>query len=482
MEYERYDEIRLETQGAAFVKEFATSIVQTLRQRGFQAYLVGGCVRDLLLGREPKDFDVATDASPAQVMEIFPETYAVGAQFGVVLVPAPGEEVASNSSTEVSSKSRAVEVATFRSDIGYSDGRHPDEVRFSRDPREDVARRDFTINGMLLDPVSGEVLDLVGGRKDLEAGIIRTIGDPEQRFAEDKLRMLRAVRFAARFEYAIEPATFSAMQKLAEQIEVVSRERVRDELTRMLTEGHARRAFLLLDESGLLQPVLPEIFAMKGVEQPAEFHPEGDVFVHTLLLLENLPNPCSLTLAWAALLHDVGKPATFRVAPDRIRFDGHVEVGVKMAEEICRRLRFSNDETEQILALVDNHMRFGHVSRMKESTLKRFLRLPAFDEHLALHRADCLASHRNLSTYDFIQQKRAEIPVETMRPVPLVTGDDLIAEGHAPGPEFRRILNAVEDAQLEGRLSSREAALDFVRREFPVSGPPSIIDPSIIDL
>ena len=321
---------------------------------------------------------------------------------------------------------------------------------------------------MLLDPVSGEVFDFVGGRKDLEAGIIRTIGDPEQRFSEDKLRMLRAVRFASRFEYTIDPATFAEMQKLAEQILVVSRERVRDELTRMLTEGHARRAFLLLDESGLLRPVLPEISAMKGVEQPPEFHPEGDVFVHTLLLLDNLPSPCPLTLAWGALLHDVGKPPTFRVAPDRIRFDGHVEVGVKMAEDICRRLRFSNDETEQILALVDNHMRFGHATRMKESTLKKFLRLPAFDEHLGLHRADCLASHRNLATYEFVQQKRMEIPPEKMRPAPLVRGDDLIAQGHRPGPRFREILNAVEDAQLEGRLPSRDAALEFVRREFPV--------------
>ena len=447
---------------------FATSIVQTLRQRGFQAYLVGGCVRDLLLGREPKDYDVATDATPAQVMNIFPETYAVGAQFGVVLVPAPERGAIKGIPVDFSSKAHAVEVATFRSDIGYSDGRHPDEVRFSSDPREDAARRDFTINGMLLDPVTGEVLDFVGGRKDLEAGIIRTIGEAEQRFGEDKLRMLRAVRFAARFEYTIEPATFVAMRKLAEQIQVVSRERVRDELTRMLTEGRARRAFLVLDESGLLKPVLPEISAMKGVEQPPEFHPEGDVFVHTLLLLDNVPNPCPLTLAWGALLHDVGKPPTFRMAPDRIRFDNHVEVGVKMAEEICLRLRFSNDETEQILALVDNHMRFGHATRMKESTLKRFLRMPGFDEHLALHRADCLASHRNLSTYEFIQQKRAEIPAEKMRPAPLVTGDDLIAAGHVPGPIFREILGAVEDAQLEGRLPSRDAALEFVRREFPV--------------
>jgi len=320
---------------------------------------------------------------------------------------------------------------------------------------------------MLLDPLKGEVLDVVGGRKDLEAGIVRAIGDPERRFTEDKLRMLRAVRFAARFEYTIEPATFAAMELLADQIAVVSRERVRDELTRMLTESHGRRAFLLLDESGLLQHVLPQISAMKGVQQPAEFHPEGDVFVHTLLLLDNLPHPCPPTLAWGALLHDVGKPPTFRVAPDRIRFDNHVEIGVKMAADICERLRFSNDETAQILALVENHMRFGHATRMKESTLKKFLRMPAFDQHLALHRADCLASHRNLSTYEFLRQKLAEIPPEKMRPSPLVTGDDLIAAGHIPGPKFRAILTAVEDAQLEGRLLSRDQALEFVYREFP---------------
>jgi len=461
---ERYDGMRVWT-ACKMLKDFSIAIVQTLRQHGFQAYLVGGCVRDLLLGREPKDYDVATDAPPQQVMSIFPETYAVGAQFGVVLVPVP--EAERTGSGDVWSKTSAVEVATFRSDLGYSDGRHPDEVRFSETPQEDVARRDFTINGMLLDPLSGEVLDFVGGQNDLKAGIVRTIGDPERRFGEDKLRMLRAVRFAARFEYEIEPATFAAMKQLAPQIDVVSRERVRDELTRMLTEGHGRRAFLLLDESGLLPAVLPEIAAMKGVEQPPEFHPEGDVFVHTLLLLENLPQPCPMTLAWGALLHDVGKPATFRVA-DRIRFDGHVDVGMKIAEEICARLRFANDETAQILALIDNHMRFGQVSRMKESTLKKFLRIPKFEEHLALHRADCLASHRHLATYDFVRQKRADIPPETMRPVPLVTGDDLIAAGHVPGPKFREILEAVEDAQLEGRLPSRDAALEFVRREFPL--------------
>jgi len=449
------------------LKDFAISIIRTLRQHGFQAYLVGGCVRDLLLKREPADYDIATSATPAQVMEIFPETYAVGAQFGVVLVPLP-EEQHTRGDENAPPKSQAVEVATFRSDLGYSDGRRPDEVRFSQYPREDVARRDFTINGMLLDPLTNEVLDFVGGRNDLETGIIRTIGDPGRRFAEDKLRMLRAVRFAARFEYEIEGETLTAIQHRAHEIQVVSRERVRDELTKMLIEGHARCAFLLLDESGLLQEVLPEISRMKGVEQPPEFHPEGDVFVHTLLLLDHLPNPCPPTLAWGALLHDVGKPATFRVAPDRIRFDNHVDVGVKIAEEICQRLRFSNDDTKQILALVDNHMRFGHVSRMKESTLKKFLRMPKFNEHLALHRADSLASHGHLSTYEFIQKKLAEIPPEKIRPLALVTGDDLIAAGYAPGPRFREILEAVEDAQLEGRLLSHEIALDFVRREFPL--------------
>jgi poly(A) polymerase len=367
----------------------------------------------------------------------------------------------------VSPNAHVVEVATFRSDIGYSDGRHPDQVRFSKDPREDVERRDFTINGLLLDPVANEVLDFVGGRKDLEAGIIRTIGDPEQRFAEDKLRMLRAVRFAARFSYAIEPGTFRAIKTLAPQTDQVSRERVRDELSKMLTEGRARQAFLLLDETGLLHEVLPEIEAMKGVEQPPQFHPEGDVFVHTLLLLDKLPHPCPITLAWGALLHDVGKPATFRVAPDRIRFDGHVDVGVKMAEEICQRLRFSNDDTEQILALIDNHMRFAHVQLMNESTFKRFVRMPRFDEHLQLHRMDCLSSHGDLSSYNFTRQKIAEIPPAAMRPAPLITGDDLIAVGYAPGPRFKKILSAVEDGQLEGRLRSREEAMAFVGSKFP---------------
>jgi len=435
-------------------KQHALQVIQTWHQAGFLAFLVGGCVRDLLLNREPADYDISTDATPDDVMRIFPKTYAVGAQFGVVLVAVDENET--------------VEVATFRSDVGYSDGRHPDEVRFTKSPQEDVQRRDFTINGLLLDPLTDEVLDYVGGRKDLEDGIIRTIGDPEKRFGEDKLRMLRAVRFASRFGYILEMNTMTAIQKLAPQISQVSAERVRDELTKMLTEGKARLAFFMLYASRLLQQVLPEIAAMKGVEQPPEFHPEGDVFIHTLLLLDSLPHPCSPTLAWGALLHDVGKPATFRKAPDRIRFDNHVDVGVKIAEGICQRLHFSNEDTGQVIALVDNHMRFMDAMRMNESTLKKFLRMPKFEEHLELHRLDSLASNGYMGSYDFVKGKLASTPPEVMRPAPLVTGDQLIAAGYQPGPRFKEILAVIEDAQLENRLTNHEEAMAFIRREFPL--------------
>ncbi len=316
------------------------------------------------------------------------------------------------------------EVATFRSDLAYSDGRHPDAVRYTTSAQEDVQRRDFTINGLLLDPLRplrggslldesdrdpkllrAAVIDCVGGLADLDAGVVRAIGRPELRFEEDHLRMLRGVRFAARFGFELEPETQRAIRSLAPRIHAVSHERVRDELTRMLTEGHARRAFELLDETGLLAEVLPEIAQMKGVEQPPQYHPEGDVWIHTLMLLEQLPPGCSMTLAWGALLHDVGKPPTFRRAPDRIRFDGHVEIGVAMAAEICRRFRFSNEETRQVLALVENHMRFMDAQRMKTSTLKRFFRLDRFDEHLALHRMDCLAASGNLENWEFVRER-----------------------------------------------------------------------------
>jgi len=440
----------------------ATRIVLALRGHGFDAFLAGGCVRDFLLGREPADYDVATSATPQEVMRLFPQTYAVGAQFGVVLIPIRRD---GDGGPENKADKYAIEVATFRSDGAYSDGRHPDQVHFSSDAQTDVQRRDFTINGLLLDPVSQEVLDYVGGREDLERGVIRTIGSPHQRFSEDKLRMLRAVRFSARFGYTVEAQTFAAIRELAPQIHQVSHERVRDEILKMLTEGHARRAFELLDETNLLQEVLPEIKKMQGVEQPPQYHPEGDVWVHTLMLLEGLPANCSKTLALGALLHDVGKPPTFRRAPDRIRFDGHAEVGTKMAEEICRRFRLSNDETEQVTALVANHMRFGDVMRMKESTLKRFLRLPEFDEHLELHRLDCQGSHRDLALYDFAQEKLRTLPAEQIRPAPLLNGDDLIQAGYQPGPNFKELLTAVEDAQLDGAIHTKEEALALVREK-----------------
>ncbi len=435
----------------------AVRIVRALRAQGHSAYLVGGCVRDLLLNREPADFDVATSATPQQVMQLFPQTYAVGAQFGVVLIPAlrdiDGERA-----------NFATEIATFRSDGAYSDGRHPDEVRFSSDARLDVQRRDFTINGLLLDPDTSEILDYVSGRADLERGVVRTIGEAHQRFAEDKLRMLRAVRFAARFGYTIDQHTFSAIRELAPQIHQVSHERVRDEILKMLTEGHARHAFELLDETNLLEQVLPEIKKMQGVAQPPQYHPEGDVWVHTLLLLEGLPAGCSKTLALGALLHDVGKPPTFRVAPDRIRFDQHAEVGARMTEEICRRFRLSNEETEQVMSLVANHMRFGSIAQMKESTLKRFFRLPRFEEHMELHRLDCSSSHRDLSLYEFAKEKFQSMPQEQIRPQPLITGNDLIAAGYKPGPMFKELLIAVEDAQLEGRINTKEKAMELVRQ------------------
>ena len=435
-------------------REAAHRICRTLREAGHQAYLVGGCVRDLLLKRQPDDFDVATDATPDRVQELFPGSIAVGARFGVVIVVAEGAEV---------------EVATFRSDIGYSDGRHPDRVVYSRTPEEDARRRDFTINGLLMDPQSGEVLDFVGGRADLAAGVIRAIGEPATRFAEDKLRMVRAVRFAARFGYAIAPATFAAIPPLAAEIRWVSAERLRDELTRLLIEGAARRGFELLEESGLLQPLLPEVARMRGVEQPPQFHPEGDVWIHTRMMLEGLTAGCATTLAWGVLLHDVGKPPTF--APptgpgERIRFDGHVEVGTRMAEEICRRLRFSNDDTEQIVALVANHLRFKDVSQMRAATLKRFVRLPRFEEHLELHRLDCLASHGNLEAYEFVRRFLAETPPDQVRPPRLISGEDLARMGLLPGPLFREILQTVEDGQLDGRLTSREQALAFVRSKY----------------
>jgi poly(A) polymerase len=458
-------------------------------------------VRDLLLGSAPKDYDVATSATPDVVLGLFPRTFAVGAHFGVVLVAdgTCGAADAACGAEEKRDEQQVVltEVATFRSDGVYLDGRHPDSVRYTKSAEEDVRRRDFTINGLLLDverlfpqglkpsSLTGEdvrakartlhdgvnlrsaVIDHVGGLADLDAGLVRAIGRAEERFEEDRLRMLRGVRFAARFGFELEAETAAAIRRMAAKTAAVSRERMRDELTRMLTEGRARRAFELLDETGLLVEVLPEVARMKGVEQPPQFHPEGDVWTHTLLLLGQLEAGCPLTLGWGALLHDVGKPPAFRRGPERIRFDGHVEVGVAMTAEICRRFRFSNEETRKTLALVENHMRFMDAARMKASTLKRFFRLEGFEEHLALHRMDCLAASGNLEHWEFVRERWLAMPEEAVRPRPLITGRELIAAGYEPGPGFKKMLRAVEDAQLEGTIGTVEEAMRLARERFP---------------
>jgi poly(A) polymerase len=425
----------------------AIEIIQLLRDRGHKGYLVGGCVRDRLLGGNPKDYDIATDARPDEILRYFPEAGKVGAHFGVVLVRG--------------GRGASVEVATFRSDHSYSDGRRPDHVEFEADPRQDVLRRDFTINALLEDPLTGEVFDYVGGRQDLQKGIIRAIGDPIRRFGEDRLRMLRAIRFAARLGFEIDERTFAAIRQMAPLIHEIAAERVRDELMRILREGNARRGFELLDRSNLLAEILPEVKAMQGVAQPPQFHPEGDVWTHTLLMLGKMTCP-SPTLAMGVLLHDVGKPPTFRVA-ERIRFDGHVEAGVEIGARILERLKFSRDDSARILALISNHMRFKDVQAMRESTLKRFLRLPQFDEHLELHRLDCLASHGHLDNWEFVNQKRATLPAEDIRPPRLLTGQDLIAEGFQPGPAFGKALEEIETAQLEGQIRTKEEALRIAR-------------------
>jgi poly(A) polymerase len=449
----------------------AVAIALALRDAGHQAYFAGGCVRDLLLGVSPKDYDVATSAIPDQIVDLFPKTFTVGAHFGVVLVCTPQPDA----------PDIATQVATFRSDGAYSDGRRPDAVRYTTDPREDVLRRDFTINGMLLDPVAYEatgdldaaVLDYVGGRKDLSLGVIRAIGDPKVRYAEDKLRLLRAVRFAARLNFHLE---VEGIRCKAADITQVSAERIRDELTRILTEGGTARGFDLLYQLGLLARILPEVVRLRGVQQPPEFHPEGDVWVHTMLLLAKLPAGCSPTLAWGALLHDVGKPATYqppnpKIPGDRIRFNGHVEVGVRIAEDILARLRFSNDDAAQILALIKNHMRFGDILQMKQSTLKRFLRLPRFDEHLELHRLDASSAHGDLRLYDLARTQYEAEPAPDLRPAPLLTGDDLIAAGYRPSPQFKPMLALAEDAQFEGAATTREEALALVQAAYPLAVP-----------
>ncbi len=430
------------------------AICTRLRQAGHLAYFAGGAVRDRLLGRPILDLDIATSATPDEVVTLFPHARLVGASFGVTLVRQGDDEI---------------QVATFRSDLSYSDHRHPESVVFQTDPRQDVLRRDFTINGLLEDPLTGEILDFVKGRADLAAGIIRAIGDPAARFAEDALRMLRAVRFAARFGFTIEPLTLDAIRTHAYCIQSISPERVRDELSLIMTEGGARQGFVWLDSAGLLPLILPEVSAMQAVAQPPEFHPEGDVWTHTLLLLDHLQHP-SIEIALAALLHDVAKPATF-TQTDRIRFDGHAELGAAMTRKILTRLRYPNTVIDSVSSLIANHMRFMDVPRMGPAAFKRLLRLPRFNDQLELLRIDTLAAHRPLTTYELVQRRIAETPPNSVRPPRLLTGDDLLAMGYQSGPLLGEILDAIEEAQLEGVLETRSAAEDYVLARYKPNRP-----------
>lgn len=430
-------------------REAAEQICETLTDAGHRALLAGGCVRDMLLDVPPKDYDIATSARPEQVERLFERCIGVGASFGVEVVVAPEGRF---------------EVATFRRDGPYRDGRRPSQVEFV-DEREDALRRDFTINALFFDPETESVLDYVGGREDLENGIVRAVGDAGARFLEDHLRLVRGIRFAARLGFVFDPATAEALREHAPLIRRTSPERVRDEMLKLLTEGHPRRAFELLDETGLLEELLPEVSAMKGVEQPEQYHPEGDVFVHTLLMLDALEEPAP-ALAMAALLHDVGKPLT-QTFDDRIRFDLHDKAGARETEKICRRLRMSREETTRIVWLVAQHMRVAATPKMRDSKLKRLIRHEGFPELLALFKADCLSSHKKLDVYEWLLAYTERLEPESIRPAPLLTGQDLIAMGYAPGPLFSTILERVEDAQLEGRLTDGKAARDFVRAEWP---------------
>ncbi len=428
----------------------ATRLVRTLREAGHQALFAGGCVRDMLLGKEAHDIDIATSARPEEVQKLFPRTVAVGAHFGVVVVLEDGMEF---------------QVATFRSDGAYRDGRHPESVTFT-DAEGDAKRRDFTVNGLFFDPVERQILDFVGGEKDLRSGILRCIGDPVARFSEDKLRLLRCVRFGASLGFEIEKATFDALLAKAPEITDVSAERIRDELVKIFTHPNRLRGFDLLDESGLLAILLPEVTALKGCEQPPDFHPEGDVFVHTRLMLSLLPEHVSVPLVFSVLFHDIGKPPTFRRdETGRIRFNGHEGVSATMTTAIFHRLRFSNAETEETVTCVKNHMSFKDVKNMRVATLKRFLARPTIEDELALHRVDCLGSHGLLDNLEFLREKQVEFSNAPLIPDPLITGRDLIAAGRKPGPQFKKILDAVQALQLEGTLRSPDEALAWVEAQ-----------------
>jgi tRNA nucleotidyltransferase/poly(A) polymerase len=429
----------------------ARSLTDRLRAAGHIAYFAGGCVRDLVRGQTPKDVDIATDARPEEVQKIFRRTYTVGAHFGVVVVLENDWQF---------------EVATFRSDGAYLDGRHPVAVNFSS-PEEDARRRDFTINGMFYDPPNDVVIDFVGGRQDLKARLVRAIGDPAQRFTEDRLRLLRAVRFAAVLDFEIEAATWEAIVRAAGTIGEISAERIRDELVRIFLSAHRTRGWDLLDASGLMKQILPELEALKGCKQPPQFHPEGDVFQHTRLMLQLLPNDVSLPLILSVLFHDIGKPLTSSVdEKGRIRFNGHDRIGAEMTEGLMHRLRFSRAEIDATVEAVRQHMVFKDVPNMRIARLKRFMARPTFADELELHRVDCASSHGMLDNYEFLKRKQGEFSNEPIIPPPLVRGDDLIALGLKPGPNFGEILEAVETRQLEGALRNREEALAWVRQEY----------------
>jgi tRNA nucleotidyltransferase/poly(A) polymerase len=433
------------------MEKTARDVAARLRERGHLAYFAGGCVRDIVRGETPKDFDIATDANPEAVQKLFPHTYAVGAHFGVILVVENGFQF---------------EVATFRADDVYVDGRRPSAVHFSS-PEEDARRRDFTINGMFYDPVAEKVIDFVGGRADIQAKLVRAIGDPGQRFAEDRLRMLRAVRFATVLDYKIDRETWDALLANVVSINEISAERIREELVRMFLSSNRTRGWDLLDSSGLMRAILPEIDAMKGCAQPEQFHPEGDVFEHTRLMLQFLPEKVSVPLVFGVLLHDVAKPRTATVDnTGRIRFNEHDRIGAEMTEEIMRRLRFSGAEIDATVEMVRQHMVFKDVPKMRMAKLKRFMARPTFDDELELHRVDCQGSHRMLDNYEFLLRKREEFANEPIIPPPLVRGDDLIALGLKPSPKFGEILEAVETRQLEGTLRTREEALEWVKHEY----------------
>jgi tRNA nucleotidyltransferase/poly(A) polymerase len=436
---------------ASPMEETARRIAARLRESGHVAYFAGGCVRDLVRGLAPKDFDIATDAPPEVVQKIFPQTYAVGAKFGVVVVVENGTNF---------------EVATFRSDDAYVDGRRPVAVHFSS-PEEDAKRRDFTINGMFFDPAKNEVTDFVGGRADIDAKVVRAIGDPAQRFSEDRLRMLRAVRFAALLDFRIDHQTWDALVANAPSINQISAERIREELVRIFLAPQRVRGWDLLDSSGLMRAILPEVEAMKGCLQPEQFHPEGDVFQHTRLMLSLLPENVSVPLVLSVVFHDIAKPLTATVdRTGRIRFNEHDRIGAEMTQAIMERLRFSRAEIDAAVEMVRQHMVFKDVPKMRVAKLKRFMARPTFEDELELHRVDCQSSHRVLDNYEFLLRKREEFANEPIIPPPLVRGDDLIALGLKPGPKFGEILEAVETRQLEGTLSTREDALDWVKQKY----------------